>query len=79
MRIIPENYIQKSVGALPVNQAHFLDPLYSPGTDFISLNNSWLSDLILRDLDGEDITGRVHIYEQSHLALGKQLDTCLPE
>ena len=47
----------------------FLDPLYSPGTDFISLNNSWLSDLILRDLDGEDITGRVHIYEQSHLAL----------
>jgi len=47
----------------------FLDPLYSPGTDFISLNNSWLSDLILRDLAGEDITGRVHIYEQSHLAL----------
>jgi len=47
----------------------FLDPLYSPGTDFISLNNSWLSDLILRDLDGEDISGRVHIYEQSHLAL----------
>ncbi len=47
----------------------FLDPLYSPGTDFISLNNSWLSDLILRDLDGEDISGRAHIYEQSHLAL----------
>ena len=47
----------------------FLDPLYSPGTDFISLNNSWLSDLILRDLEGEDISGRAHIYEQSHLAL----------
>ena len=47
----------------------FLDPLYSPGTDFISLNNSWLSDLILRDLDGEDVSGRAHIYEQSHLAL----------
>ncbi len=47
----------------------FLDPLYSPGTDFISMNNSWLSDLILRDMEGEDISGRVHIYEQSHLAL----------
>ena len=47
----------------------FLDPLYSPGTDFIALNNGWLSDLILRDLDGEDIETRVGIYEQCHLAL----------
>ncbi|MBK8609640.1 MAG: FAD-dependent monooxygenase [Chitinophagaceae bacterium] len=47
----------------------FLDPLYSPGTDFIAMNNSWLSDLILRDLDGEDIETRVTVYEQSHLAL----------
>lgn len=53
----------------------FLDPLYSPGTDFISLNNSWLSDLILRDLNGEDIEGRVTIYEQSHLAL---VDSWIP-
>ncbi|MBK7433961.1 MAG: FAD-dependent monooxygenase [Chitinophagaceae bacterium] len=47
----------------------FLDPLYSPGTDFIALNNSWLSDLIIRDLAGEDISGRAHVYEQSHLKL----------
>jgi flavin-dependent dehydrogenase len=47
----------------------FLDPLYSPGTDFIAMNNSWLSDLILRDLAGEDIESRVSIYEQCHLAL----------
>jgi flavin-dependent dehydrogenase len=53
----------------------FLDPLYSPGTDFIAMNNSWLSDLILRDLAGEDITGRVHIYEQAHLAL---VDSWIP-
>ena len=53
----------------------FLDPLYSPGTDFISMNNSWLSDLILREMDGEDISGRVHIYEQSHLAL---VDSWIP-
>ncbi|CAN5777758.1 hypothetical protein BH11BAC4_BH11BAC4_18830 [soil metagenome] len=53
----------------------FLDPLYSPGTDFIAMNNSWLSDLILRDMDGENISGRAHIYEQSHLAL---VDSWIP-
>lgn len=47
----------------------FLDPLYSPGTDFIALNNGWLSDLILRDLAGEDIETRVSVYDQCHLAL----------
>lgn len=46
----------------------FLDPLYSPGSDFIAMNNTWLSDLILRDLKGEDITLRASIYEQSHMA-----------
>lgn len=46
----------------------FLDPFYSPGSDFISLNNTWLSDLILRNLRGEDITVRSQIYEQTHLS-----------
>ena len=53
----------------------FLDPLYSPGTDFIGLNNSWLSDLILRDLEEEDISVRASVYEQSHLAL---VDSWIP-
>jgi flavin-dependent dehydrogenase len=53
----------------------FLDPLYSPGTDFIAMNNSWLSDLILRDLRGEDISVRASIYEQSHLTL---IDNWIP-
>lgn len=47
----------------------FLDPFYSPGTDFISMNNTWLSDLILRDLNGQDIAVRAKVYEQTHLAL----------
>ncbi|MES2590664.1 MAG: NAD(P)/FAD-dependent oxidoreductase [Bacteroidota bacterium] len=46
----------------------FLDPLYSPGSDFISLANTWLSDLILRDLDGENISMRAEIYEKAHLS-----------
>ena len=33
------------------------------------MNNSWLSDLILRELSGEDISVRASIYEQSHLTL----------
>ncbi|MBP7809987.1 MAG: FAD-dependent monooxygenase [Bacteroidia bacterium] len=47
----------------------FLDPFYSPGTDFIAMNNTWLSDLILRDLNGEDIAVRAKVYEQTHLSL----------
>ena len=47
----------------------FLDPFYSPGTDFIALGNTWLSDLILRELKGEDVQFRAEIYEQTHLAL----------
>jgi flavin-dependent dehydrogenase len=47
----------------------FLDPFYSPGTDFISMNNTWLSDLILRDLNGQDIAVRAKVYEQTHLSL----------
>jgi len=53
----------------------FLDPFYSPGSDFISLNNTWLSDLILREIKGEDITVRAQIYEQTHL---KWFDSWLP-
>lgn len=53
----------------------FLDPFYSPGSDFISLNNTWLSDLILRDLAGEDIAVRAEIYERTHLSW---VDSWLP-
>ena len=47
----------------------FLDPFYSPGSDFIAMNNTWLSDLILRELGGEDVQFRSEIYEQTHLGL----------
>jgi flavin-dependent dehydrogenase len=47
----------------------FLDPFYSPGTDFISMSNTFLSDLILRDLKGEDVQFRAEIYERTYLTL----------
>jgi flavin-dependent dehydrogenase len=31
----------------------FLDPLYSPGSDFIALGNQFIADLIRRDLNGD--------------------------
>lgn len=46
----------------------FLDPFYSPGSDFISIGNTLLSDLILRDLSGEDIGIRAEVYEKAHLS-----------
>lgn len=49
----------------------FLDPFYSPGTDFIALGNTWLTDLVIRDLNGEDILLRTMIYEHTHRELLK--------
>lgn len=31
----------------------FLDPLYSPGSDFIALANNYITDLVVRDLGGD--------------------------
>jgi hypothetical protein len=36
----------------------FCDPFYSPGSDFIAIVNTQHTDLIARDLDGEDIGPR---------------------
>jgi flavin-dependent dehydrogenase len=53
----------------------FLDPFYSPGTDLISLSNTLLTDLILRELQEEDIDLRAKVYEQSFLSL---IDNWIP-
>jgi len=47
----------------------FLDPLYSPGSDFIGLSNTWINDLITRDLDGEEIALRTLVYDHTHKQL----------
>lgn len=49
----------------------FMDPFYSPGSDFIGLGNSWVSDLINRDFKGEDIQLRTMIFELTHKELLK--------
>jgi len=43
----------------------FLDPFYSPGSDFIAISNTYICDLIRRDLDGESIKRRARLYERT--------------
>jgi flavin-dependent dehydrogenase len=45
----------------------FPDPFYSPGADFIALANDFVSDLIARDLEGEDpkaLRARTELYDE---------------
>ena len=40
----------------------FSDALYSPGSDFIGLGNSFITDLVVRDVRGEDVSERVEYF-----------------
>ena len=42
----------------------FLDPFYSPGSDFIAIANTYITDLVARDLGGESIATRAALYGQ---------------
>lgn len=42
----------------------FLDPFYSPGSDFIAISNTYICDLIRRDRAGERIGAHAALYEQ---------------
>lgn len=46
----------------------FLDPFYSPGSDFIAISNTYITDLIDRDLQGEHVGGRSHVYQQLYFS-----------
>jgi len=46
----------------------FLDPFYSPGSDFIAISNTYLTDLITRDLAGGNIARRARLYERTFLS-----------
>jgi flavin-dependent dehydrogenase len=46
----------------------FLDPFYSPGSDFIAIGNTYIADLIARDRAGERFGGRAHVYQQLYFS-----------
>ncbi len=45
----------------------FLDPFYSPGSDFIAISNTLTADLVCRYLDGEDVTERARAFDDLYL------------
>jgi len=48
--------------ALTGEAGPFLDPFYSPGSDFIAVGNCFVTDLVTRELDGEDVTERAQAH-----------------
>ncbi|MGN6512957.1 MAG: NAD(P)/FAD-dependent oxidoreductase [Lysobacteraceae bacterium] len=42
----------------------FLDPFYSPGSDFIAISNGYIADLVARDRAGEPFAPHAAIYDQ---------------
>jgi flavin-dependent dehydrogenase len=46
----------------------FLDPFYSPGTDFIAIANTYITELIARDRAGDSIEMHAGIFEQIYFS-----------
>ena len=50
--------------ALAGEAGRFLDPFYSPGSDFIAIGNTYITDLVARDRAGKPLGAHTAIYEQ---------------
>lgn len=46
----------------------FLDPFYSPGSDFIAISNTYIADLIAKDRAGESMAAHAGVYEQLYFS-----------
>ncbi|MGE2722437.1 NAD(P)/FAD-dependent oxidoreductase [Mycolicibacterium celeriflavum] len=49
----------------------FLDPLYSSGLDLVAIGNGLITDMIVRDLDGSDVTARAGISDSLYRSLAE--------
>jgi flavin-dependent dehydrogenase len=54
--------------ALTGEAGAFLDPFYSPGSDFIALSNTYVAELVLADRAGAPFEAYAPIYEQLYFA-----------
>jgi flavin-dependent dehydrogenase len=52
--------------ALTGEAGAFADPFYSPGSDFIGINNTFVADLVQREMKGEDWALRATLYERMY-------------
>jgi flavin-dependent dehydrogenase len=64
-----ERLFSEDQWALTGEAGVFLDPLYSPGTDFIAISNGFITDLVARDRAGEDIRVRSRALETVYRSL----------
>ncbi len=53
----------------------FLDPFYSPGSDFIAISNTYITELVAKDLAGEPIAPYARLYEQFYLSFYRSMLT----
>jgi flavin-dependent dehydrogenase len=53
----------------------FLDPFYSPGSDFIAISNTYITELIAMDRAGEATAIAAEIYEQVYFSLYQNMLT----
>lgn len=47
----------------------FLDPLYSSGLDLVAIGNGLITDMVVRDLDGQDVLARSQISDTLYRSL----------
>jgi len=50
--------------ALAGEAGRFLDPFYSPGSDFIAIGNTYITELIARDRAGQRLGAHTQVFEQ---------------
>jgi flavin-dependent dehydrogenase len=50
--------------ALTGEAGRFLDPFYSPGSDFIAIGNTYITELVARDHAGQNLAAHTQVYEQ---------------
>jgi flavin-dependent dehydrogenase len=53
----------------------FLDPFYSPGSDYIAIANTFITDLVARDARGEACAREARLYEQLYFSFYRNMLT----
>lgn len=61
--------------ALTGDAGLFLDPFYSPGSDFIAISNTYICDLIDKDRAGADIRPYAELYQQLYFSFYENMLT----
>ena len=57
----------------------FLDPFYSPGSDFIAISNTYITELIVTDRAGGPTSLKADFYEQVYFSLYRNMLTLYTE